>query len=116
MYSIPLLYNAQAPCILYIPQPSFHLKGVVLWSNLHVEVVSQHRNLLHDVVANLGYLGEEEEGEESSYTSEAAGKGTARICEFVMPIVREGMNILPHDLFGGDAVVVPGDGVSGERR
>jgi hypothetical protein len=59
------------------PQTNYHLKGVVLWCNLDVEVVAQDGDLLHDVLANLGHLGEEEEGEESSYTTEAAGKGTA---------------------------------------
>jgi hypothetical protein len=59
------------------PKPNYHLKGVVLGSDLDVEVVTHHGDLLHDVLANLGYLGEEEEGEESSYTTEAAGKGTA---------------------------------------
>jgi hypothetical protein len=59
------------------PQTNYHLKGVVLWSNLNVEVVAQHRDLLHNVLANLGNLGEEEQGKESSYTTEAAGKSTA---------------------------------------
>jgi hypothetical protein len=59
-------------------QPSNHLKGIVLGSDLDVEVVSEHGDLLHDILAYLGYLGEEEEGEESSYATEAAGKGTAK--------------------------------------
>jgi hypothetical protein len=72
-----------SPCctpFLILPRPDFaHLERVVLWCNLLDEEVSEHRNLLHNVVANLGYLGEEEEGEEASDTTEAASKGTARL-------------------------------------
>ena len=55
------------------------LERVVLWSNLLVEIATKDRHLLHDVVAHARYLGEEEEGEESSNTAEAASKSTAVI-------------------------------------
>jgi len=41
------------------------------------EELVQDRNLLHDVVAHLGDLGEEEEGEETGYTAETGGEATA---------------------------------------
>ena len=44
------------------------------------EELVKHRDLLHDVVANLGDLGEEEEGEEASYTAEAGSERAARYC------------------------------------
>jgi len=54
-----------------------HLKGVVLWGHLDLEVVSQDRHLLHDVLAHTRYLGKEEEGEEAGYATEAGGETTA---------------------------------------
>jgi hypothetical protein len=53
------------------------LKGVVLRRNLLVEELVENRDLLHDVVADPGYLGEEEEGEDASDAAEAAEDGAA---------------------------------------
>lgn len=68
------------PCsILYtLPSPLHHLKWVVLRKNLNVEVASYYGNLLHDVLTHTRYLGEEEEGEESGYTTETASEHTTR--------------------------------------
>ena len=54
-----------------------HLEGVVLRRNLDVKVIAQDGNLLHDVLAHAGDLGEEEEGEDSGYAAETAGEDTA---------------------------------------
>jgi hypothetical protein len=59
------------------------------------EELVENGNLLHDVVAYLGYLGEEEEGEEAGYTAETGGEDTVL-----------------GGLVEGEAVVVLGDGVS----
>jgi len=58
------------------------------------EELVKHRDLLHDVVANLGDLGEEEEGEEASYTAEAGSERAVLCCDVE-----------------GNAVVVLRDGV-----
>ena len=59
------------------------------------EELVENGNLLHDVVAYLGDLGEEEEGEEAGYTAETGGEDTVL-----------------GGLVEGQAVVVLGDGVS----
>lgn len=59
------------------------------------EELVENGNLLHDVVAYLGYLGEEKEGEEAGYTAETGGEDTVL-----------------GGLVEGEAVVVLGDGVS----
>ena len=61
------------------------------------EELVENGNLLHDVVAYLGYLGEEKEGEEAGYTAETGGEDTVL-----------------GGLVEGQAVVVLGDGVSPE--
>lgn len=66
-----------------------HLKGVVLWWNLVCEELVEDRDLLHDVVAHLGDLCEEEESEEAGCATETAGKDTVL-----------------HERVDGDAVVV----------
>jgi hypothetical protein len=53
---------------------------VVLGRYLVSEELVQDGNLLHDVVAYFGHFGEEEEGEESGYTAESGGEGTAVGC------------------------------------
>ena len=68
---------------------------VILGRYLVGEELVENGNLLHDVVAYLGYLGEEEEGEEAGYTAETGGEDT----------VLGGLG-------EGEAVVVLGDGVS----
>jgi len=50
---------------------------VILRRYLNRKELVQDGNLLHDVVAHLGHLGEEEEGEESGYTAEAGGEAAA---------------------------------------
>ena len=52
-------------------------EGVVLRRYLVGEELVKHRNLLHDVVAHLGDLGKEEEGEEASYTAESGSEHAA---------------------------------------
>jgi hypothetical protein len=58
----PLLYNVLKPSLPYntFPSTPLHLKRVVLGRNLDMKVVAQYRDLLHDILAHLGYLGEEE--------------------------------------------------------
>lgn len=53
------------------------LKGVVLGGNLLVEEFVEDWNLLHDVVADLGYLGEEPEGSKTECATETTGNDTA---------------------------------------
>lgn len=68
---------------LHPPQPrpcsATHLKWVVLGCDLDCEELVQDGDLLHDVVADLGDLGEEEEGEEAGYAAEATGEDTAAL-------------------------------------
>lgn len=71
-------YNTTAPrfpCFPFISHPD--LEGVVLRRNFVVEEVAENGDLLDDVVAHAGHLGEEEEGEEAGYAAEAAGKSAA---------------------------------------
>ena len=68
---------------------------VILGRYLVGEELVENGNLLHDVVAYLGDLGEEEEGEEAGYTAETGGEDTVL-----------------GGLVEGKAVVVLGDGVS----
>lgn len=60
-----------------------HLKRVVFWRNLDCKVFVENRNPFHDVVAHLGDLGEEEEGEEAGNAAETSGKHTAAICQTI---------------------------------
>lgn len=41
------------------------------------EELVQDGNLLHDIIADLGNLGEEEEGKEAGYTTESGSESTA---------------------------------------
>jgi hypothetical protein len=52
--------------------PVAHSEGVILRRDLDHKVASKNRDLLHDILADLGYLGEEEEGEDSGYGSEGS--------------------------------------------
>ena len=52
------------------------LKGVVLGGNLLDEVVADEGKLRHDVVAHLGHVAEEEEGEDSGGNTEAGSSAT----------------------------------------
>lgn len=61
----------------FSPALFFRLEGVVLRSDLLNEVVTKDRHLLHDVLAYAGYLGKEEEGEETGYTTEACSETAA---------------------------------------
>lgn len=69
------LYNTST----HIPPPwqGRRLEGVVLRRNLDVKVVAQNGDLLHDVVAHAGHLGEEEEGEDAGNAAEAGCEGAA---------------------------------------
>jgi len=80
-----MIYSCHATHIIHtphhiLPTPSQRLKWVVLGSNLVDVVVSKDGDLLHDVVAYLGYLGEEEEGKEPDGAAEATGEHTAVEC------------------------------------
>jgi hypothetical protein len=74
---MPVCCSITAVHIIYIshqPACAMHLKRVVLWRNLDVEVVSQYGDLLHNVLAHTRYLGEEEEGEEAGCATESGGE------------------------------------------
>lgn len=68
------------PRIIHPLHQAEHLERVVLGRNLLLEETAQG-SPHHDVVANLGNLSEEEEGEETSNTAETAGEDTAVLCE-----------------------------------
>jgi hypothetical protein len=65
--------------------PIYNLEGVVLGRNLLLEERRQG-SLHHDVVTDLGDLSEEEEGEETSDTAEAASKDTTISCQRQVPV------------------------------
>jgi hypothetical protein len=65
--------------------PIYNLEGVVLGRNLLLEERRQG-GLHHDVVTDLGDLSEEEEGEETSDTAEAASKDTTISCQRRIPV------------------------------
>jgi hypothetical protein len=50
---------------------------IVLRRYLVREEAVEDRDLLHNVLAYLGHLGEEEEGEEAGYTAESGSEGAA---------------------------------------
>jgi hypothetical protein len=92
------------PRIIHLLQPpctKMHLKWVVLGSDFHVEVAAEYRHLLHNVLAHLWYLGEEEEGEETGYATETGSESTAGR-ELVGDVIRreERMGHTPSWLFG----------------
>ena len=64
------------PCIVHRPISSS--ERIILWRYLVREEAVEDRNLLHDVVAHLGDLGEEEEGEEAGYTAESGCENAAK--------------------------------------
>jgi hypothetical protein len=71
---MPMLpYNTPSPTL------SRPLKRIVLRCDLLNIVVSEYRDLLHDVVADLGYLGEEEEGEETGDATETTEENSTGI-------------------------------------
>jgi hypothetical protein len=72
-------YNTPFHCT---PSRPAHLERVILRRDLLDKVVSEDGDLLHNVLADARYLGEEEEGEETGYTAEAASESTAGICQF----------------------------------
>jgi hypothetical protein len=69
------------PRIIHLLHQTKHLERVVLRRNLLLEEGTQ-RSPHHDVVANLGDLGEEEQGEETGNAAESAGEDTAVLCEY----------------------------------
>ena len=84
IYSKPAQSNAKAmPRIIHPLQQAEHLERVVLRRNLLLEETAQG-SPHHDVVANLGDLGEEEQGEETGNAAETGSHGTAvlRECGF----------------------------------
>lgn len=94
--TLTLPLSSYSPCP--VPRASKRKESserVILGRYLVGEELVENGNLLHDVVAYLGYLGEEEEGEEASYTAETGGEDTVL-----------------GGLVEGHAVVVLGDGVS----
>jgi hypothetical protein len=118
MYSI----STQAfrhPCIVHRPISSS--ERIVLWRYLVREEAVEDRNLLHDVVAHLGDLGEEEESEEAGYTAESGCEDAAKnvleragedgIVARVMDKKDMG-DVLLCSSVDGDAVVVLRNGVS----
>jgi hypothetical protein len=66
-------YNTPSPML------SYHLKRIVFGRNLLDKEASESRDLLHDVVAHLGYLSEEEEGKETGDATEATEENSAGI-------------------------------------
>ena len=69
------------PRIIHLLHQAKHLERVVLRRNLLLEEAAQG-SPHHDVVANLGDLGEEEQGEKTGNAAESAGKDTAVFCEY----------------------------------
>lgn len=57
--------------------PVLRSERVVLRRDLDHKVVSKNRDLLHDIFADLGYLGEEEECEDAGYGSEGSSSHSA---------------------------------------
>ena len=83
IYSKPAQSNAKAmPRTIHLHQAK-HLERVVLRRDLLLEEAAQ-RSPHHDVVANLGNLGEEEEGEETSNAAETAGEDTTVLCKYAV--------------------------------
>lgn len=82
IYSKPAQSIAKAmPRIIHPPlHIAKHLERVVLRRNLLLEEAAQ-RSPHHDVVANLGDLGEEEEGEEAGNAAESGSQGAAVMCK-----------------------------------
>ena len=73
MYSMSLLTH-----VLYTATPPASCsERIVLRRYLVREELVEDRNLLHDVVAHLGHLGEEEESEKAGYTAESGCEGAA---------------------------------------
>lgn len=114
----PLIYSKQAqsiakamPRIIHLLRKAKQLERVVLWRDLLLEETAQ-RSPHHDVVANLGDLGEEEEGEESGNAAKAGSQGAAALSEYVLG-GRWGVDcdILLDEVVGGNAVEVGLDGV-----
>jgi hypothetical protein len=54
---------------------------IVLGRYLDGEELVEYRNLLHDVLAHLGDLGEEEESEEAGCTAESGCEDAAAMCQ-----------------------------------
>lgn len=88
-----------------------HLERVVLRRNLLLEEAAQ-RSPHHDVVANLGDLGEEKEGEESGDAAKAGSQGAAVLCKCVFGRrYGHGDDVRLDEVAGGNAVEVALDGV-----
>lgn len=69
------MYGTHSPTAPSLQPP--HLEGVVLRGHLDDEVVAEHGDLHHDVVAHARDLGEEEEGEEAGDAAKAGCEGAA---------------------------------------
>jgi hypothetical protein len=70
-----LIHGAfQEPPIVHSPKyQTSRLERVILRRDFNHEVASYDGDLLHDIGADLGNLGEEEEGEDAGYGSERSG-------------------------------------------
>lgn len=68
-------YHPSSPHISQ-PTPAMRLKGVVLGGNLLGEKLVEDRDLLHDVVADLGHLGEEPKGSETECATDSSSNET----------------------------------------
>ena len=74
----PLTYsNPAVPIIHSSLHDIVRSERVILRRDLNHKVISKNRDLLHDILADLGYLGEEEEGEDSGYGSEGSSSHAA---------------------------------------
>jgi hypothetical protein len=67
------------PTVIHSSPSGYHLKAsrteserIVLWCNLHLEVIAKDRNLRNDVLAHARYFGEEEEDEDSGCDAEGS--------------------------------------------